>query len=424
MTEVLQRNIEPGFFLPELKQLPEVRAKNINPFVQLFTIDGGVQPVFSMSLDFPFGQIKHSNPVMHSMMLKMLKMGTQRLNSQELNEQIDFYGSFIEFNSGKEKSSLHLHSIHTYAAESIELLKEMLYDSQFPEKELKQKVNSAKQNFKISLEKVAEMANRAFYAELFKNSRLGEVVEEHHFDEINRSQLLEYYHETLHKAQFRIYAAGQVNTVLPHIEKAFDVSSLKNIENESDNLNANPRGFFSQYLPKQDALQSAIRIGRVLFNRSHPDYQKMQVVNTILGGYFGSRLMSNIREDKGFTYGIGSRVQSFKNTGIFYIATEVGKDHRTAAINEIYFEIEKLQTEFVNDQELEIVKNYMLGSILKTFDGPFEQIQAFSSLANDGYDLTYFQKLSQAIISITPEEIKHLAGKYLNKSDLIEISAG
>jgi predicted Zn-dependent peptidase len=180
----------------------------------------------------------------------------------------------------------------------------------------------------------------------------------------------------------------------------------------------------SVFLHKEGALQSAIRIGRRIITRSHPDYPGLSVLNTLLGGYFGSRLMSNIREDKGYTYGIGSAVVSLSAAGYFFISTEVGADVTSAALDEIYKEVELLRREAVDQEELAMVRNYMMGSFLKGIDGPFALIDRFKTIHLSGLDYDYFDRYLRTLESIGPEELKDLAVRYFDRNDLCELVVG
>ncbi|MBL0064989.1 MAG: insulinase family protein [Bacteroidetes bacterium] len=177
-------------------------------------------------------------------------------------------------------------------------------------------------------------------------------------------------------------------------------------------------------MAKEGAVQSAIRIGRRLFNRNHPDYPGMAVLNTVLGGYFGSRLMSNIREDKGYTYGIGSALVSMKQEGYFFISTEVGADVTIPALTEIYKEIDLLKTELVDEEELEMVRNYMRGTFIKGIESAFHLADRFRSLHLHGLGYDYYQKYLEKVRTIQPEEIKALANKYLDSSMFYELVVG
>jgi predicted Zn-dependent peptidase len=179
-----------------------------------------------------------------------------------------------------------------------------------------------------------------------------------------------------------------------------------------------------QLIEKGNSLQSALRIGKALFNKKDPDFIKMKVVNTILGGYFGSRLMSNIREDKGYTYGIGSALTSMKHSGIFTISSEVGVDVREKAVDEIFHEIRKLATDLVPDEELNLVKNYMLGNFLRSADGPFALSEMVKSVVDYDFSMDYYNRYIQTIKNITAKEIRELAVKYLDPHTLVTLVVG
>lgn len=161
-----------------------------------------------------------------------------------------------------------------------------------------------------------------------------------------------------------------------------------------------------------------------MFTRSHPDYPGMAVLNTLFGGYFGSRLMSNIREDKGYTYGIGSAVVSMKDEGYFFISTEVGSDVMAPALKEIYSEMQVLCTETVDKEELDTVKNYMLGSFIKNLETAFHIADRFKSIHLSGLDYDYFDRYLNKVRTIQPAEIKELAKKYLDPDSMIELVVG
>lgn len=167
-----------------------------------------------------------------------------------------------------------------------------------------------------------------------------------------------------------------------------------------------------------------MRVGRVLFNKTHEDYFKFQVLNTVLGGYFGSRLMANIREDKGYTYGIGSGLNNLVHSGTFFISTEVGADVTQQTLTEIYKELKLLREELIDEEELETVRNYILGQFLRSVDGPFTLADKFKSIWEFGLDYSFFDKYFHAVKTVTPKELRDLANKYLQEKDLIECVVG
>jgi predicted Zn-dependent peptidase len=150
----------------------------------------------------------------------------------------------------------------------------------------------------------------------------------------------------------------------------------------------------------------------------------LKILNTILGGYFGSRLMKNIREEKGFTYGISSSVTSLEQTGYKLISTEVSPKNCSETTEEILNEIKKLQSSKVGAKELELVRNYMSGEMVRMFDGPFAIAESFRSVWEFGLENDYYSRLSEKLLRISPDEIIELARTYYKIDELYKITAG
>jgi predicted Zn-dependent peptidase len=158
--------------------------------------------------------------------------------------------------------------------------------------------------------------------------------------------------------------------------------------------------------------------------KTHKDFHSLTVLNTILGGYFGSRLMTNIREDKGYTYGIGSGMIPLKKAGYFFISTEVGVEVCNKAIDEIYIEINRLRNESISEKELILVKNYMIGSFLRSIDGPFALANRFKSIMEYDLDYSYYDDYISTIKNIKASDLLNLANKYLDPNSMTEVVAG
>ena len=207
------------------------------------------------------------------------------------------------------------------------------------------------------------------------------------------------------------------------VNRYFGVASIdahtNNIQKEYSITTASPFKSFIENDP--NAVQGAIRIARTIPNRHHPDFAPLVVLNTLFGGYFGSRLMSNIREDKGYTYGIYSSQSSYLQSGMLCIQTEVGKDVLQNAVDEIYKEMDLLLHEAIDEEELLLVKNYLLGSILGDLDGPFSILQRWRSLILNGLDQQTFNKNINTYKNITAEELQQLAKKYYLAADFFEV---
>jgi predicted Zn-dependent peptidase len=178
------------------------------------------------------------------------------------------------------------------------------------------------------------------------------------------------------------------------------------------------------YVRKKGSVQCALWIGSATINKRHDDYPGLKITDLILGGYFGSRLMKNLREEKGFTYGISSSVTSLDLSGYKVIGAEVGKKYKRRALDEIYREISILQTQPVERKELDVARNYMSGEMVRMFDGPFSTAESFRAAWEFGLDNNYYYTLAKKIKTIEPDEIIELARTYYKIEDLYEIAAG
>jgi predicted Zn-dependent peptidase len=171
----------------------------------------------------------------------------------------------------------------------------------------------------------------------------------------------------------------------------------------------------------KDAQQAALRVGMRSIDRSHSDFYKFSFVNTLFGAHFSSRLMTNIREDKGYTYGIYSYLSNYKNGNAWEISAEVGTSVADAALQEIYHEMERLSKEPVSNEEMLLVKNYLSGRLLSGLDGVFKQATYYKALLIFGLNYGYIYGLIKTIQTITAEDVMQIAQKYLQKESMTEL---
>lgn len=371
-----------------------------------------------------------SRVVVNSTMVNTLLEGTTGFTQSELADEIDFYGAYLIPEYQIDFTNIRLFTLNKYVDKIFPIVKEILTSSTFPEKEIQTFIRNAKQKLEISLNKNDFLARRLFNKQVFGNTIYGQVTELEDYDTVSREDLVKVYQETFYPENCTLIIAGKMDEfVLEQVEKHFggdwnlSVARKATVaEEKADNAIENDLHF--HYLEKEHSLQSAIRIGYQAFSRSHADFPGLQVLNTVLGGYFGSRLMKNIREDKGYTYGINSFLASYKNMGVFAIGTEVGVDVTQNTLNEIESEIKKLQTELVDESELELVKNYMMGSLLGSLENIFSHADRYKTVLYSGLDLSYYDYYQKTILNISPEELLDLAKKYLNYDQMQKIVVG
>lgn len=394
---------------------------DISKDVKLFFMKEVPNETARLDLYFDAGTIKGDVGIA-SFVNGLLLSGTKEKTSVQINGEIDALGGFFESGISNENAVVTIYALRENLLPILHILKDSIQNLELHEHEVAELISDRRQKFKVSMEKVSFLAQRGFQQRLFNNSIYGRVTSESDFDSISIPKLKRFFHDNYLNGLTKVVVVG--NFSQDEIDEVIDLTgswtanSFSAFEKEIKNL----RGI--THIVKDGALQTAIRVGRMLFNKTHEDYNDFLILNTILGDYFGSRLMSNIREDKGYTYGIGTMVAELHETGYFLIATEVGKDVKDATLKEIQFEMERLQTELVSVDELNLVKNYMLGQLLKSADGPYSMTDLYMSVEPYDLDLDFYNKSIDSINSITPERIQELAKKYLIWNDMTVVSAG
>lgn len=423
----LDRQIQPKVQFLDGIRPEEPEIVHLDNGIPVYLINTPGQDIIKIELLFEAGKWFENKVLTANLTNKMLKEGTKTKTSAEIAGKVDFYGAHLETSADKDMGYVSLYSLNKHLDNTLPILADVVMNSTFSEDELETLKQNRKQRFIVNNRKVRFVAKRKFNSALFGPQHpYGRVFDETDFGNIVREDVVGFQRNHYTASNCKIIAAGRIRPdFISLLNKHFSAFySNETSINRKSGLNGLPVPDNKIRIKKEDAVQSAIRIGRVLFTKKHPDYARMKVLNTVLGGYFGSRLMTNIREEKGYTYGIGSAVVSLQQSGYFFISSEVGADVTEDALREVYLEINKLQQDLVPDEELALVKNYMLGSFLRSLDGAFAMSENFKSLLEYGLDYNYYQGFIDAIKTVTSSEIRDLACKYLDKSKLTELTVG
>jgi zinc protease len=415
---------------PEFKEVENIDLLKAKPLVlanglKVFSVDGGEQDLVRIELVFANINYDPNKPLQTFATNTMLNDGTSELSSTEIADKIDYYGAFLQTEYANDHSTVTLFTLNKHLASTLPIVKAIISDSQFPQVELDTLIRNQKQKLSVSLEKNDFLSRKTFSNVLFGDTLYGHDTNALDYDNLNREQLLSYFKQAYQAKNCTVIVSGKVKeSTISLIDQHFGRDWENGLEVHENKFQFRMGAGKEHYLEREDALQSAIRIGQVSINRTHPDFPALQVVNTIFGGYFGSRLMANIREDKGFTYGIGSALVSMKNAGYFFIASEVGADVCSAAMTEIEKEITILKEQEVSEAELSLVRNYMLGSMLGSLENSLSHADKFKNIYFSGLDYDYYTKYIDTVRNIKPAEIQAIANKYLNFNSFEKVIVG
>ncbi len=425
MMENLKR-IQPPVFPVEKVIIPEAEKVMLNNNIPVYLIESGTEDIMRLEFTFRAGEVKENFPLLASTTNMMLSEGSRNYTPEELNRLLDYYGTFLNLSCEKDRAGMVIFLLNKHIEKILELGREILFRPLFSESEFLSLMKKRLHWFLVNREKVQNLAMDQFFESVFgKNHPYGHQVTENDFAHLTPEMLHDFHSKYYTVNNMAVIISGKKaeNTIELLNDYIGDISSDNTPTEDSVKI---PSGSTEKkiHIEKPGSVQSAIRIGSATINKRHPDYPGLKILDSILGGYFGSRLMKNIREEKGYTYGISSGVSSLDLSGYKVISTEVSPKNCRKVLNEIYKELILLQNEPVKNSEMEIVRNYMSGEMLRMFDGPFALAESFRSVWEFGLDNSYYHRLAEKIRSIEPDEITELARTYYNIDELYEVTVG
>ena len=405
-------------------KLPSINQQQLDNGLPLWWLDAGVQDVVQIDWIFPAGLWYEQRPSVAQATAGLLKSGTSKHTAEQIHESLEFYGAQLKATAGNDYSTITLYALTKHLPVLLPIVQEIITDSTFPEEEVELYRRNAIQKLLVNLRQCEFVANQQIDALLFGETHpYGRYSKQEYITSVARQDLVTFYNTNYNLANARIFMAGKIsNTDVQCLNEVFGKQVLTKTEEQRAQFTV-PEITTRIHKIENDpnGVQGAIRIGRLFPNRHHPDYTPMVVLNTMFGGYFGSRLMSNIREDKGYTYGIYSGITPELNGGSMIIHTETGREVIENAIKEIYHEMDLLCNAVAEDDELLLVKNYLLGGLLGDLDGPFSILQRWRTLILNGLDEAYFNNNVNIYKTITAPELQLLAQKYFTPENFYEV---
>ncbi len=393
--------------------------------VPVYSIEAGAEEVLMIEWVFFAGNWYEEKNIVAATTNYLLKNGTSGKNAFAINEYFEFYGAYLSRSCFNETATITLHCLSKYLKELLPVVAEIIAESIFPEEELALYKQNQKQRLEINLKKCDFVAARLIDEYLFGfDHPYGKYTSTLDFERLERSELTDFFQKFYTNGKCLVFAAGKLPAdTAALLNKYFGSLPFTRelpVQRSYTPQPAQQKSY--RILNDPNGVQAAIRIGRPFPGRHHPDFPKVQVLNNILGGYFGSRLMSNIREDKGYTYGIHSYIQNHLQETAWLISTEAGRDVADAAITEIYREMNRLRETLVDADELSLVRNHMIGSILGDLDGPFQIIGRWKTYILNNLTEAYFYQSLDTIRTITVEELRELAIKYLVPEEFYQLT--
>ena len=428
---MLNRKTAPEIYEISHLTLPRPEVMYLDNRIPVYILDFPGQEIVKIEAVFRTGRPEEEKRLAARATARLLRDGTLQKSGAEIAEHLDFYGASVTIPTNLDTTSFVLFSLKKYAHEVIPTFAEMLLSPSFPEDELENFRRTNIQELLVELEKGETVAYRKVTELIFgEHHPYGYNSMPEDYTAIQRADLQHFFDTWYTPSNCLLFASGRIDEEIfgmlnQHLgqKNSTAMTRIRASMEEKYPPALNPSSS-TVHVPLPSSLQTAIKIGRKLFDRTHPDFNGLVVLNTLLGGYFGSRLMTNIREKKGFTYNIYSSVDAYALDGCLYIATEVSPEKSAAAVRAIFRELKKLRETPVPEEELSMVRNYILGMLLNGLDGPINSSDMVRNQIVEYQSPENFETLVQTVRSITADSLQSLAQQYLQQKDFWVVTVG
>ena len=396
--------------------------------VELYVAGGGDQEVNRIDVIHRGGMFEEvPERLVAQAAASQLSQGAGSMSSQDIAECFDYNGAWAGAHSTHNHTEVSLNSLNRCFDKTLPVFREMIFDPTFPEREFQVYRNRCLGAYRTAREQVKYLAgvemNRIFFGDGYP---LAAAVSDDDVMALDTGKLRRFHSKYYHAANRTVILSGGItDREIDMVVEAFGA--------DRDDRPAEPLVGMTQqsggashfsFIEKPGAVQSAIQMQLPAIPRTHPDYFNLRILVTALGGYFGSRLMSNIREEKGYTYGIGAALIGARHGGYIVMSTECDCAYTRPIIDEVKHEMAELRREPLSWHELEMVKSSMLGDLVKNLDTPFAVAGNISSVVLYGIYPEYFNEHIKAIREATPEALLETARRYLLDEHLYVAVAG
>lgn len=391
--------------------------------IDIFLVSFGSQEIVKIEFFFESGiwyEKKNGESYFSSI---LIQEGSKNKNQNDIADFFDFHGAFFSVKNGVDYTSVSISCLVKFVEKILNFFFEMINSLDPKEDRLIHLKDLEVQKIKIRNAEIDFVSKKNLKKLIYgQNHPYGKFLDKKDIDEITFEDVKNFCQNNLF-VNPKIFISGlldekTLNSILDKIENL-------NFEKKIDN---NIYHTF-KHIPtsetlsiKSDSLQSAISLGKELPKKNHEDFIKINFVNIVLGGYFGSKLMKNIRETNGYTYGIHSSIYSYKHSSYFKISAEIARGFENQTFDQIDIEIENLKKEEISSEELKNIKSYIIGTMKINMENPIVIMNKFKNVNLYDLDISYFDDFYDTVFSISANDICSIAKKYFDRKDLSTVS--
>lgn len=385
--------------------------------IPLYIMAASGQEVVRVDFVFSVGQWHQAQKLQALFTCRMLREGCRGYTSSSFAERLDYYGAWLELSVAMNRTFVTLYTLKKFFPQTIEMVQQMLFEPTFSEEQFSTIRANNKAQFMVNMQKGDVLAMRALRRSVYGEAHpCGMSAMAEDYDALRTDVLADFYGRYYGSRNCTVYLSGSIDeNVTSRIESCFGGAEWGGcLEVGQRDYSLSPAIDKKNFIAHPGAVQCSIRMGSLLMDVKDEDYLPMRVLNTVLGGYFGSRLMKNVREDKGYTYHISSDLVTNTSQVMFMISCEALADKAEEVMAEVKGEMERLRTQLVSDAELHMVRSYMMGEICRNYEGAFSLTDAYIFMDHLGLPQSHIEDTVAAVRATDAARLLQLARRYFD----------
>ena len=426
---------------PATLPLPAHKEINLANGITLIAVEDTAQPLLTMSIVSRSGaadeDVWGETNFMASLMNKGTQAGERKRDAQTLAEEIDFTGGSLSVSCVFDSLSAHLSILSDFTDTGLDLLTDVVNNPSFPPEEIERTRQQTLVEIEQANNDAAYLSSIAFTQGMFRGEKYGHPVVGtlETVAELQQADCQRAYSRSLSAENLFIAAAGNFNAeelgekIIKYGIRSKETHSPASPKQSPDLQVTQQQAVQRQeakvvLIEKPDAAQTSLRMGFRTANRGDADFIPMQFLNTIFGGSFISRLNHNLREEKGYTYGIQSSIDARKHSSVLTVSSHVGSEIVDSAVSEILREIERLRTEPITEDELETTRKYMIGSFALRTETPTQVVSMLSTLELYGLPKDYHTRYLAELAAMTKERLFEVQQRRFSAESVVIAASG
>ncbi len=422
-----QKETPPEGGTPRDFNLPSKKEATLSNGLSSTLVQYGAIPKVNVNIIIKTGNIheKENEVWLADLAGDLMEEGSASMDAKAIAERVAGMGGQINVNTGQNQLSVSGSVLSEFGPDLIRILADMIINPAFPASELDRLKNDLKRNLTVQKSVPQSQAQAEFRSIVYPDHSYGRYFPtEAMLDSYTLEQARAFYDRNVGAKRTVVYAVGK-----------FDAQAMqKAIEESFGSWKPGPEVDFPAPDPnttnkvamidRKDAPQTTVIMGLPTIDPSKPDYLPLTIANSLLGGSFGSRITSNIREDKGYTYSPFSTISAGYRSALWYEQADITSEHTGDAIQEIAKEIKRLQSEPPSKEELKGIQNYQAGIFVLQNSTPGGIISQLNFLDFHGLPDSYLTEQVKNIHNVTPEQVQEIAKKYFRYEDMTLVLVG